>query len=886
MLGESRVGVGERLGDAEVEHLDERTAVEPPRDEQVRRLEIAMDDACRVRLGERDACLHHVLDGGRHRQRLLRDRAREVRAVEDLHHHVRRVGLEPAHVEYATHVLGAQMHHRARLANEAIDDRRISGHLVAQQLDRDAVAELEVRRRHHDAHPAGAEDLIDPVPAADHGTYGHHHPSIRRPAWHDRSMRWLAIATLVAGCGRLDFALHADGGDGADAAVLGSPVLAIGAGGSTTCALRIDHSLWCWGGNSTAALGDGTMTDRPTAARVAIDEDVASFAVGWDAVCAITVSNAMWCWGSNPSMSLAPGPADLLTPTHIADGVTAVTAQDADVCDVIDGAIQCVGFFTVGDFGTDNIAVATGRRHACARKTDGSVWCAGDGFDGELGDGGLTITSTMPLQIPKVANAVDIIADNYWSCARLQDTTATCWGTGGDGTNPIGITLPESISPVALELAVGGGTGCARGATTTACWGSNANGMVGDGTTVPNTVAHPSAAATGLHAVSLGLDHACGLDDDQRAWCWGSNTAGQLGQPIVSNVAVLTPIAGLDATAISAYSTGQHVCAIVAGEVWCWGDNALAQLGNGTQIHGVSPTRVLGLTGTFDAVSAGSTHTCAHRTDNTVWCWGDNGVGALGDGTTMTRVQPVSPALANVARVIAGNRVSCAIELDQSVWCWGSNSFGQLGVGDMNPHPSPTLVTMTPTIDVALGNSHSCLVTTSNTVQCWGTNALGDFGNGGTTSSMAPVASMLAAPSDHVVVGDSHTCAHGLDGSVSCWGNGIDGELGIMTASSTTPLVALPAGSAQAIIALETGTCAIDLTGHVSCTGSTLGQFTSTFTALSQVGAVAELVSAGVTLCGRDSSGAVSCLGDNSTGTAGIGLAAFSVDRVPQLVGE
>ena len=159
--------LGQRLRDPEIEDLDQRSTIQAPRHEQVRRLEIAMDDARRVRLGQRHTRLQHVLDRGRERQRRVRDAALEVDARQHLHHDVRRTGLEPAHIAHVTDMFGAEAHDRACFAQEALDDRRALRHLVA-----------EVRRTEDHAHATGAEDLIDPEPAADDGPDANRRTSI------------------------------------------------------------------------------------------------------------------------------------------------------------------------------------------------------------------------------------------------------------------------------------------------------------------------------------------------------------------------------------------------------------------------------------------------------------------------------------------------------------------------------------------------------------------------------------------------------------------------------------------------------------------------------------------------------------------------------------
>ncbi len=139
-----------------------------------------------------------------------------------------------------------------------------------------------------------------------------------------------------------------------------------------------------------------------------------------------------------------------------------------------------------------------------------------------------------------------------------------------------------------------------------------------------------------------------------------------------------------DITALAA--GGDHTCALTTGGgVQCWGNNGSGQLGDGTTTDRSAPVAVVGLESGVAAIAAGGGHTCALTTGGGVQCWGDNSFGQLGDGTTTDRSTPVAVVGlgSGVAAIAAGAWHTCALTTEGRVWCWGWNSFGQLGDGGL-----------------------------------------------------------------------------------------------------------------------------------------------------------------------------------------------------------
>ncbi len=702
-----------------------------------------------------------------------------------------------------------------------------------------------------------------------------------------------------------------------------------------SCALLANGTVKCWGANWNGQLGDGSLIHQSTPTPVV----GISGAIGVDAgdahTCALLGDGTAKCWGFNDSGQLGDGStAGSGVPVTVSGltGAKQITAGSSHTCALLqNGTVVCWGSDASGQLGNgaagssltpspvsglSNVAeVSAGDFHTCARLNSGAVWCWGSGAFGRLGNNS-TSDSPVPVQVAGVggsgwlSGATDVSAGGAHSCAVLGSGSVVCWGFNERGELGNGDpTYSSSSFPVAVQgISTGSGvsTGEAHSCAvlsggTVECWGFNHYGQIGSavqpGSNIPIAVGGVATATQ----VSAGGSHTCALLSDGSGKCWGYNAFGQLGNGRALDSPTAVSSSGIAAAPLEVGGGNFHTCALLAGgTVECWGWNGRGELGNNTFDDSSSPVAVSGLSGVTDigvGGSVGGGHTCAVVTGGTVWCWGYNSHGQLGDGGTGNSPVPVQVSgITTALQVSSGGEHSCAVldnalaadPSDNTVVCWGYNLRGQLGNNSTTDSPTPVTVVgvggtgnLTGVAAVSAGGSHTCALLSGGTVDCWGDNGFGKLGNGSTTDSLTPVAVSGLSGVAEVSTGFQHSCARTAGGAVSCWGYNGYGELGVSSPTdpfSTTP-VAAPVSGATDVVTGDYHTCAVTAGGAVQCWGDNShgqlgnGGFGGGFSPVTVTGVTA---SSGATALGAGrahscaiTSSGLSCWGWNGDGQLG-----------------
>ena len=333
---------------------------------------------------------------------------------------------------------------------------------------------------------------------------------------------------------------------------------------------------------------------------------------------------------------------------------------------------------------------------------------------------------------------------------------------------------------------------------------------------------------TAARPIAAGAYHTCAIVSGTMK-CWGLDNHAQLGdglpktnRNIPQNVMGLP--AGVDVVAIGA--GGFHTCAVLANAtLWCWGQNANGEIGDGSLgSDKAAPTLVPGITDAVD-VAAGFTHTCALQASGVVRCWG--GAGKLGTGFNAGSASPVVVAgLTDAVGIFADGDRTCAQRRTGAVVCWGRGADGQIGDGGTTDRYAPVPVAGVSNVtSIATGDSHACAIGVD--VRCWGLNNNGQAGDG-TTNSPRATPGPVSGVSGRVLtasLGLNHSCLVKGDGSAVCWGDNANKQLGASGAPPGYHLapvnVSLLSGATTAVSG-SFHTCTVLPEGTVKCWGRNL----------------------------------------------------------------
>ena len=628
-----------------------------------------------------------------------------------------------------------------------------------------------------------------------------------------------------------------------------STVVALAAGGRSTCALFANGGVKCWGFNGLGTLGYGDTTNRGTSAAQ---------------------------MGTNlPYVDLGTGRT-----------AVAIAAKGWHVCVILDnGSVKCWGNSDGGQLGY------------------GDTVQRGDGA-GEMGDNLPTVNLGTGRTAKKIAVSFNT------TCAILDNNSLKCWGFNNFGQLGLGDTaahgstsgtMGDALPAVnlgtglyATDIAMGADTTCALlNNATVKCWGSP---IYGHGVTQTQIGREPSHMGDALltfdlgtdvlvQKISVGLNSVCAIyrttqSATPAAKCWGSNDQGELGYGLTYGSAdirgdnanemgnALPPIAfgGANPVSLASHGTSNTTtfrCALLSdGSVKCWGGaNTNGQLGAGSTaaISGEPSTIThvdVGNGRTVQQIVVGESHACVLLDNSDVKCWGRNSAGQLGLGHSANRgdvqgqMGDALPAvnLGTAQPATATPSPAATATATASPTASPSHTATSLSTSTRTATPtsSPTAtsttngVVLTPVPQISAGMHSTCLLDSRGKLRCYGANTEGQLGYGNTTNystgttGSAPTLPIVDVSSINTVVdvqlGRDHTCALLDNGTVKCWGNGYYGKLGTenednlgdnpgeMGAALNT--IALPSGrTAQSIATGAVNTCALLDNGTLTCWG-------------------------------------------------------------------
>ena len=648
-------------------------------------------------------------------------------------------------------------------------------------------------------------------------------------------------------------------------------VVPVVSGGSSSCSVREDGSVVCWGSNGSGQLGDGTTDDNALPFPVLGISNAVDVTVANEHACALLDDESVKCWGNNSNGEFGNGAmtsSSVPVPMAGSSNVVEVAAGgDSHTCAIaVDRSYDTQMTFTP-DEGQVSIAVP--------QVDDAWVECSGSNDEGQAGQS----------PSPAVLNPTRL--------TTLPISTATRLYQLGSYQFPY-----TSETYADARLAAGDDHTCVEGGAGIWCWGDNDLGQLGNGVPSANEFQPVQVSAVNPRVMAAGRDFTC-LANVGEVACWGDNSVGQIGRgPIGGSYSTLGSVVGFSGS--PAGGQGQialgtdHACALTeyGGKVECWGGNGSGQLGDGTTTPSGSPVQVVGLPAGvgWDTVSAGNEFTCVDRREREneygvlpgmTWCWGSGDHGALGNGTyaDSPTPQPLGSGLYipeeppvppfGVTSVEVGGASVCATRTDATLYCVGGTdgtgglpfgggqdyssvpfpavtddaaaiSLGAPGTGgcvissagslscayvDAVPAPGfvpvPEVGTVT---DVSDSGVDRCAVDTGSNLWCWGLNNKGQIGDGTTSSNYVPQVVMSNVVD--VEVSLTHTCAATTGAELYCWGQNTTGELGVGDLLPHTTPTQVPGLSDVEDISVAVsplgrgGTCAVHDDGLASCWGS------------------------------------------------------------------
>jgi alpha-tubulin suppressor-like RCC1 family protein len=601
----------------------------------------------------------------------------------------------------------------------------------------------------------------------------------------------------------------------------------VGTAGNTSIAVSTTGTLFAWGDNSGYQVGDGTTINRSSPVQISAGYYNAPTYNSWTAIAAKdAVSNSMairadgslWTWGSNTVGQRGDGTTvNRSSPIQIGVGSWSTISVSESTCAAIDtlGRLYVWGSNSIGQIGDGTTVnrsspvqigtsswskVSTGTNHTLAISSNGTLWAWGFNLLNTLGDG-TTIARSSPVQIGSSSWSVVSAGQNGSNFSTGIDINGRLYAWGNNSVGQLGTNLPfNANAPTQIAngtsfITVSAGTTYAAAISTTGAlytWGFNGIGNLGDGTTI-NRSSPVQIGTSSWTKVSAGDAATFAIDTNNTLYAWGlqSTSNPYLADPSVlsrSSPAAVTTIPGVTVNSWKAVaSTISHTVAIRATDntLWTWGLNTNGILGDGTTLAYYMPKQIGSRAWNKLGKIQGATHVVAIDSTGGLWSWGINNFGQLGDGTTIDKSSPVQIGTSSWTMAAASGNYTVAIDITGALYTWGRGVNGSIGNGTTISKSSPVQVG-TSSWTMASVNEYGTVgaIDTVGRLFFWGSTASGN-GDGTTINKSSPV-QIGSSSWSFVGFGGFNSVAIDVNGRLFNWGNTGTGVMGYYAPSAAT----------------------------------------------------------------------------------------------------
>ncbi len=555
----------------------------------------------------------------------------------------------------------------------------------------------------------------------------------------------------------------------------GNDWVSLSSGDGVTGCIKSDGSLWMWGNNSYGNLGDDSNSNKSSPVQtISTETNWSKIACGKYHTAAIKNDGTLWLWGDNTKGQL---------------GDETITPKSSPVQTISGG---------------DNWSkVATGMEYTVALKTDGSLWSWGNNLNGTLGDN-TTINKSSPVQTTiQGKNWLDISAYNH-TVALKTTGSLWLWGSGVNGS--LGNNSTENkLSPAQTTL---GGFEWKKAVAGDSCtftiigaipseqpfpspvldvgpvgsslwaWGLNDYGQLGNQSITVQSSPIQTVSTKNWKSIYTGKKHTVAIKADGTLWAWGSNSYGELGiDSIEHKSSPVQTIAGGNNWKQSSCGLNHTAAIKYDGTLWLWGSNDNGQLGDDTNIAKSSPVQTVSGGNDWKQVTCGIGITAGIKNNGTLWLWGD---GRLGDDSNIKKSSPVQTIAGGNNWKYVNSSGLChhvmALKNDGTLWTWGDNTEGELGTNDTVSYSSPvqTIAEGYNWLNVSCGYKFSSAIKNDGTLWLWGNNYYGYLGDNTIISKSSPIQTISAGTNWKDISASTHVMALKKDNELWMWGSGED----------------------------------------------------------------------------------------------------------------